>query len=69
MSNTVVDLESAPIPASAIPTNTVTAKQKADEKEVLVFDGERDVQIGGAEDIYHSDDVEPTDEEYRALKK
>lgn len=69
MSNTVVDFESAPIPASAIPTNNVSKQTKQDEKDLDIFNGERDITIAGADTLDNADEAEPTDEEYRTLKK
>jgi hypothetical protein len=70
MSNTVAEFQSAPIPASAQPTNTMTQAEKYDEKEA-VFNGESDVVVGHVNhrDEYESDEVEPTDEEFATLRK
>ena len=66
MSNTVAELQSAPFPASTIPTNTETRDQKLDEKD-LIFTGEQDVVAGAR--TYDDDEVEPTDEEFATLRK
>jgi hypothetical protein len=71
MSNTVVEFQSAPIPASAQPTNTMSAEEKMDEKDAI-FTGEQDVVApnnyyqGGD---HNEDDVEPTEEEFATLRK
>lgn len=67
MSNTVAELQSAPYPASTIPTNTETRDQKLDEKD-LIFNGERDAVVTSTQ-TYDDDEVEPTDEEFATLRK
>jgi hypothetical protein len=69
MSNPILDFQSAPIPASAIPTNNVSEQEKRDEKD-FVFNGESDVVVGHrTSDEYQNDEVEPTDEEFATLRK
>lgn len=66
MSNTIVDYESAPVPASGLPVDH-TKNSKRDEKD-LVYNGENDISIAPAHGL-PDDEIEPTDEEYLTLRK
>jgi hypothetical protein len=65
----MLDLQSAPVPASAVPTNEITPaatkRDMHDEKEAGIIDGE--TMVGSAVDLVEGD--EPTEEEYLTLRK
>ncbi|ODN81731.1 hypothetical protein L202_02123 [Cryptococcus amylolentus CBS 6039] len=72
--NAIVDLESAPVPSSALPASTDDTKA-AGGPITLTYSGDKkesipDVSVGAAGALdYVSDEVEPTDEEFAILKK
>lgn len=65
--NATLDLESAHVPASAVPNSHLTDEEIYDEKKET-FAGDNDVMITAAGD-YNEGEEEPTDEEYATLRK
>jgi len=67
----MMDLQSAPVPAAALPAGDITPaankRDMHDEKEAGIIDGE--TMVGSAVDLHLVEGDEPTEEEYLTLRK
>jgi hypothetical protein len=68
--NATLDLESANVPASALPTSDITPAQAKEEKEAIygaTVGNNDEVVVAAAGGL--DGEEEPTDEEYATLRK
>jgi hypothetical protein len=67
--NATLDLESSPVPASALPANDITPIQAKEEKQAIYGTTVGNDEVVVAAAAFLDGEEEPTDEEYSTLRK